>query len=243
MKATNKLALLVTLSLAAIVVFGGGSPSRVLAGSIAPVFDPSNFSGHPIDNGWFPLTPGTTLVYKGTKDGKKGTDIFHITHRTRMVAGVRAIVVEDTLVLAGRIEEHTFDWYAQDDAGNVWYLGERTATYDRRGNVVDTDGSWETGVNGAEPGIFMPADPHVGDTFRQEYLAGQAEDHFRVMNLDTSVTVPYASFDHVLRTREWTPLEPGVRDAKFYVEGIGEVEETAVLGAPETFKLVQIIGE
>jgi hypothetical protein len=158
-----------------------------------------------------------------------------------MVAGVRATVVEDTLVLKGRVEEHTFDWYAQDDQGNVWYLGERTAEYDRQGNVISTEGSWETGVDGAKSGIFMPAHPHVGDTFRQEFLPGEAEDHFRIMTLDGSRNVPYGSFNNVMRTREWTPLELGTRDAKYYVKGIGEIEETAVRGPSEFFKLVQVI--
>jgi hypothetical protein len=233
--------LIATLTMATIAVLAATLPSAVFAGSSAPSFDPNNFSGHPIDNEWFPLTPGTTLVYKGQKDGKNGSDIFHVTHRTRMVAGVRATVVEDTLVLNGRVEEHTLDWYAQDDRGNVWYVGERTAEYDRKGNVVSTEGSWEAGVNGAKPGIFMPAHPHVGDTFRQEFLPGHAEDHFRIMTLDGSRTVPYGSFDNVMRTREWTPLEPGIRDAKFYVKGIGEIEETAVRGPAEFFKLVQVI--
>jgi len=218
-------------------------PTVASAGSAGWTFDPTNFSGHAVDNPWFPLTPGTTLVYKGTKDGKSGTDIFHVTHRTRLVAGVRATVVEDTTTLNGRISEHTFDWYAQDDHGNVWYVGERTAEYSRDGKVTSTEGSWEAGVNGAQPGIFMPAHPHVGDTFRQEFLAGEAEDHFRIMTLDGSRTVPYGSFDGVMRTREWTPLEPGVRDAKYYVKGIGEIEETAVRGPVERFRLVQVITE
>jgi hypothetical protein len=230
-----------TLAMTALAALAAVLPSAVVAGSSAPAFDPSNFSGHPIDNEWFPLTPGTTLVYKGQKDGKNGSDIFHVTNRTRMVAGVQATVVEDTLVLKGRVEEHTFDWYAQDDQGNVWYVGERTAEYDRQGNVVSTEGSWEAGVNGAEPGIFMPAHPHVGDTFRQEFLPGHAEDHFRIMNLDGSRTVPYDSFENVMRTREWTPIEPGTRDAKYYVKGIGEIEETAVRGPSEFFRLVQVI--
>jgi hypothetical protein len=206
----------------------------------AAAFDPHNFAG-PVDNPWFPLEPGTTLVYRGTKDGKRATDIFRITHRTKTILGVKCVVVEDTLTLNGRVEEHTLDWYAQDLDGNVWYLGERTATYDRKGNVVDTEGTWQAGVDGAAAGIFMPADPHVGDTFRQEYYPGHAEDHFRIIDMDASVSVPYASFDHAMRTREWTPLEPDVRDAKFYIHGIGEVKEVSVRGPYEALHLVQII--
>ncbi len=212
-----------------------------LASSSPPIFDPSNFGGGPVDNVWFPLTPGTTLVYRGTKDGRKGTDIFHVTRRTRMIQGVQCVVVEDTLVLDSRMAEQTLDWYAQDLDGNVWYMGERTATYDRRGNVIDTEGSWEAGVDGAEPGIFMPADPQIGDSFRQEYYPGHAEDHFKVTNLDASVMVPYSSFDHAMRTTEWTPLEPGVRDGKFYVQGIGEVREVTVRGPFEELVLEQVI--
>jgi hypothetical protein len=212
-----------------------------VATAATPTFDRSNFSGHAVDNPWFPLTPGTTLVYKGTKDGKQGTDIFHVTKRTRMVDGVLATVVEDTTTLNGRLSEHTLDWYAQDDDGNVWYVGERTAEYGRRGNVTSREGSWEAGVNGARPGIFMPAHPHVGDSYRQEFFPGHAEDHFKITSLDATVTVPYATFEHAMRTKEWTPLEPGVRDAKFYVKGIGEVLEKAVTGPKEVFKLVQIV--
>lgn len=230
---------LIAVLSAGLVLLGGASGTS--AAPNAPAFDPHNFSGHPVDNEWFPLKPGTTLVYRGVKDGQHGTDIVHVTKRARMVDGVLATVVEDTTTLDGRLSEHTLDWYAQDDAGNVWYVGERTAEYDRYGNVKSREGSWEAGVNGAEPGIFMPADPHVGDAFRQEFLPGQAEDHFEITNLDATITVPYATFTHAMRTKEWTPLEPGVRDAKFYVRGIGEVEEKTVIGPTEEFKLVQVV--
>lgn len=213
-------------------------PGSALAAG--PRFDPHNFSGHVIDNPWFPLKPGTTLVYKGVKDGEHGTDIVHVTRRTRVVDGVLATVVEDTTTLAGRLSEHTLDYYAQDNAGNVWYVGERTAEYDRRGNVVSREGSWLAGVDGAKAGIFMPAHPRVGDSYRQEYYPGHAEDHFRIVSLDATVTTPYATFHHAMRTREWTPLEPDVRDAKFYVRGIGEVLEKALRGPKEVFRLVQI---
>jgi hypothetical protein len=232
---------LLGLTLGAALAAGIPATAAAVEPTAAPTFDPHHFSGHAVDNPWFPLTPGTTLVYRGTKDGKRATDIFRVTRRTRLIVGVPCVVVEDTLTLNGRIAEHTLDWYAQDDTGNVWYLGERTAEYNRRGNVISREGSWQTGVDGAEPGIFMPAVVKVGDSYRQEFLPGQAEDHFQIMNLDASVTVPYGSFDHALRTKEWTPLEPGVRDAKFYVRGLGEVEEKTVIGPTETLKLVQVI--
>src|SRR3954454_1433848 len=157
------------------VVLLSGLAAAPAATAAGPAFDRHNFSGHAIDNRWFPLKPGTTLVYKGVKDGKRATDIVHVTWRTRMIAGVSATIVEDTTTLNGRVSEHTFDWYAQDDRGNVWYVGENTAEYDRYGNVISREGSWRTGVNGAKPGIYMPAHPQVGDSYRQEYLAGEAE--------------------------------------------------------------------
>lgn len=226
-----------SVALCAMLAGAGGG----VASAATPTFNPHNFSGHSVDNPWFPLTPGTMLVYKGVKDGKRGTDIVHVTWRTRVVDGVRATIVEDTTTLNGRLSEHTFDWYAQDDSGNVWYVGEKTAEYDRYGNVVSREGSWQAGVNGARPGIFMPAHPHVGDSYRQEFLAGEAEDHFQITNMDATVTTPYATFHHAMRTKEWTPLEPGLIDAKYYVRGIGEVLEKAVTGPTEVFKLVQVV--
>jgi hypothetical protein len=206
-----------------------------------PRFDPADFVAG-VDNPWFPLKPGTTFVYRGTKDGRAATDIFKVTHRTRVILGVTCVAIEDTLILGGHIGEHTTDWYAQDKVGRVWYLGERTAEYDAHGNVTSREGSWRAGLHGAKAGIFMSAHPHVGQTFRQEFLPGQAEDHFKVVSRTASVTVPYGSFDGVLKTHEWTPLEPGVLDAKFYVKGLGEVEETTVHGPVETLRLVQVIG-
>jgi hypothetical protein len=201
---------------------------------------PSQFVRN-VDNPWFPLKPGTTFVYHGSKDSKAATDIFQATRRTKVISGVRCTVVEDTLLLNGKLEEHTIDWYAQDLTGRVWYFGERTAEYDVRGRVTSREGSWMDGVNGARAGIFMFANPKVGRSAEQEHFRGHAEDHFRVMDLSASVTVPYGTFNHALRTKEWTPLEPGIRDAKFYVHGLGEVKEVTVKGPRETLKLVQVI--
>jgi hypothetical protein len=202
--------------------------------------DPSRFVQN-VDNPWFPLKPGTMFVYQGSKDGKKATDVVEVTDRTKVISGVRCVAVKDTLVLNGRVGEATTDWYAQDRQGNVWYFGERTAEYDRRGKVTSREGTWMDGVNGAEAGIYMFGDPRVGRSARQEYYPGHAEDHFTVLTHSASVTVPYGSFTHALKTREWTPLEPGVRDAKFYVKGLGEVKEVTVKGPLEVLKLVQVI--
>jgi hypothetical protein len=140
-----------------------------------------------VDNPWFPLEPGTTYVYRGVKDGKAARDVFAVTGRTKPILGVRCAVVTDRLYLGGRLAERTTDWYAQDRKGSVWYFGEATAELDRRGKVISTEGTWQAGVHGAQPGIYMPARPTVGQSFRQEYYKGHAEDHFRIRDLNAHV--------------------------------------------------------
>src|SRR5207253_5291768 len=127
-----------------------------------------------------------------------------------------------------RLAERTTDFYAQDRRGNVWYLGEATEELAEHGRVTSREGSWLTGRDGAQPGIYMPAHPAVGSSARQEFYRGHAEDHFRVLDLNASLTTPYASSRHALLTREWTPLEPGAIDHKLYVRGIGTVREETV---------------
>jgi hypothetical protein len=203
--------------------------------------DPSNFVAV-IDNQWLPLKPGTVLRYEGTKDGKRARDLTTVTSRTEVVAGVPCIVVDDKLWLNGKIEETTLDNYVQDRAGNVWYFGEDTQELDANGNITSTEGSWHSGVDSAVPGIFMEANPVVGHAFQQEYLQGQAEDHFEVLKLDATITVPAGTYTGALLTKEWTPLEPDVLDHKWYVAGIGEVAEVAVKGPKEELRLVSVAG-
>jgi hypothetical protein len=187
-----------------------------------------------VDNPWFPLKPGTTLRYRGVKDGKPTVDVFTITSRTKDILGVPATVVHDALYnTRGQLVEDTFDWYGQDKRGNVWYLGEDTKELDSKGHVTSTEGSWRTGVNGAIAGIFMPAHPKVGQAYRQEYYKGHAEDHFKILGLKTSVKVPALSSREAMLTKETTPLEPGVVDHKYYVRGIGTVDERTVKGGSE----------
>jgi hypothetical protein len=204
--------------------------------------------GHPsgvrfatrVDNEWFPLRPGTTLTYRGVKDGQTSRDVFTVTHATKTIDGVSCTVVSDRLYLKGKLEERTTDWYAQDTTGNVWYFGEATAELDTRGRVKNTQGSWQAGVKGARAGIFMPAHPRVGQSGLQEYFKGQAEDHFRVLSLAASVRTPAAASRRALLTEEWTPLEPAVRDHKLYVRGIGTVLEQTVKGGDERNTLVAV---
>jgi len=193
-----------------------------------------------VDNPWFPLLPGTTFVYRGVKDGKTARDVVTVTHATRTIQGVRSTAVADRLYLAGRLEERTTDWYAQDRRGNVWYFGEATAELDRAGHVTSTEGSWLAGRNGAKAGIYMTARPTVGQSRLQEYYKGHAEDHFAVVSLRARVSVPYTTSNLALLTKEWTPLEPGTLDHKYYVRGIGNVKEVTVKGPLERSELVSV---
>jgi hypothetical protein len=204
----------------------------------APKIVPSDF-GTRIDNKYFPLKPGTTFVYKGaTADGKEG-DIMKVTSDTKMIMGVKCVVVDDRVFDGGKLTEQTYDWYAQDKKGNVWYFGEDSKEL-KNGKVTSTGGSWESGKNGAKPGIIMPANPKVGKTYRQEYEKGVAEDMAKALKLDGSTKVPYGSFNNVLVTDEWTPLEPNVAEHKYYAAGVGDVKEIATKGPKETLRLVGV---
>jgi hypothetical protein len=142
--------------------------------------------------------------------------------------------------LSGKLAERTRDYYSQDRAGNVWYVGEDTVELDERGNVTSTEGTWHARVDGAEPGVFMEAHPQIGHRFRQEYYKGHAEDQFEVVALSARVEVPYGSFDGALRTEETTALEPDVLDNKYFARGIGEIEEVTVKGPSERLVLVRV---
>jgi hypothetical protein len=193
-----------------------------------------------VDNPWLPLRPGTTLVYEGAKGRERQRDVFTVTHRTRTVGGAPCVVVDDRVYSNGRLSERTNDYYTQDRAGNVWYFGEDTAELDSSGRVTSTEGTWHAGVDGAKAGLFMPAHPHVGEQHRQEYYAHHAEDHFRVVSLASPIKTPYGNFSKALETHEWTPLEPGVLDAKYYVRGVGQVFEGSLKGPHEVGRLVAV---
>ncbi|HEU4401866.1 MAG TPA: hypothetical protein VFT43_07150 [Candidatus Polarisedimenticolia bacterium] len=204
------------------------------------MLDPANFVAG-VNNPYFPLPVGRTLVYEGIKDGQTQIDTVTVTNQTKVILGITATVLSDISTHDGVILEKTLDWYAQDKQGNVWYLGEDTAAYSARGKV-DTSGSWQAGVNGAEPGIIMEANPQIPDAYRQEYLAGSAEDTAWVVELGGTVTVPYGKLRNTLATLEATRIEPGAYDLKVYAPGIGIVLEQALSGAPEVAKLVSISG-
>lgn len=201
---------------------------------------PSQFTAGIVDNRWFPLRPGNRLVYRGTEDDTQLRDVFHVTHRTKVIDGVTCRVVRDRVFEDGVLREVTTDWYAQTKGGTVWYFGERTALLNEKGQVVDREGSFRSGSDGAEAGIFMPAHPRVGESFKQEDYPGHAEDTAAILDLNAHISVPVIASDNALLTKETTPLEPGVLDHKFYVRDIGTVREVTVRGGNESLELVSV---
>ena len=206
-----------------------------------PVLDPASFV-NVINNQYFPLPVGRTLVYQGIKDGQAQTDRVTVTSMTKVILGITTTVVSDVATAQdGTVLERTFDYYAQDNQGIVWYLGEDTTSFRANGRP-DTSGSFQAGVNGAQPGIIMEANPQIPDAYRQEFLPGEAEDTAWVVELGATLTVPYGKVRNALVTLEATRLEPGSYDQKIYAPGIGIVSEKALTGTPETAVLVSVTG-
>jgi hypothetical protein len=200
----------------------------------------SRFTHGRVDNPWFPLKPGTRWAYRGSEDGDRTRDVMIATYRTRVLDGVVCRVVFDRVWTNGRLSERTRDFYAQTKRGTVWYFGERTAELDRHGHVTSREGSFTSGVDGAEAGIFMTRDPRPGPSSFQEYYPGHAMDVFTVLRRGAHVSVPLLASDHALLTKETSPLEPGVVDHKYYVRDIGDVRELTVKGGHERLALVGI---
>jgi len=188
-----------------------------------PEIDPANFV-EGIDNPWLPYLPGTTWVYEGeTEDGLERI-VVEVTGDTREIMGVECTVVRDRVYLDGELIEDTFDWYAQDLDGNVWYFGEITFELEDE-EIVSLEGSWEGGRDGAWPGIVMMAVPDVGDYYRQEMLLGEAEDMGEVLALDASVSTEFGDYEGCVQTRDFTPIEPDALEYKYYAYGVGFVLE------------------
>lgn len=203
-----------------------------------PKIDPADFVSQ-VDNEFFPLKPGTTYIYEGTSEEGAEKNEVVVTDETKTILGVQCTVVHDRVWLEGDLIEETFDWYAQDKDGNVWYFGEDVNNYEN-GEIVDHDGAWEAGKDGAQPGYILKADVKVGDSWRQEYLAGEAEDMGEVIGLDQTVTVKAGSYQGCVKTRDWTPLDPGVEENKLYCPAAGVVKDTIVKGGSDVSELVEI---
>ena len=193
-----------------------------------------------IDNPYLPMRPGSRWIYRETEtDGTVQRVVVRVTRRTkRVAAGITARVVRDTVTEGGQLVEDTFDWFAQDRAGNVWYLGEDTTEYEN-GRPVSKEGSWEAGVDGATAGIVMLARPRPGRSYRQEHSPGEAEDRARVLSLDDQAEVPAGHYKRVLMTKDWNPLEPKVLEYKLYARGVGLVLAVQVSGGSGREELVR----
>jgi hypothetical protein len=187
--------------------------------------DPADFTTE-IDNPYWPMSPGSRWVYRETNaKGEEEKVVVEVTDKTKTMAnGIEARVVRDTVTANGVPVEVTDDWYAQDSEGNIWYLGEATQEY-VNGKPGPTTGSFEAGVDGAQPGIAMPANPQPGTSYRQEYYKGEAEDRGAIVTVgEEQVQVPFGSFDKdVVMTRDLVPTEPRVQELKFYAPGVGPV--------------------
>jgi hypothetical protein len=216
-----------------------GSASRLapIHGRYDPTVDPANFVTR-IDNRYFPLEPGTGFHYRGVRGTTPQTDDEVVTNRTVRILGITCVAVRDVVSEHGRPVERTFDFYAQDKQGNVWYMGEDSYEL-HHGRFAKASDSWRSGVDGAKPGIIMPADPRPGDSYRQEYYPPEALDEARVIGIRGPVTVPHGTYANALTTSEFSPLEPQT-EQKYYVAGIGEILERVVKGHHEEFRLVRI---
>jgi hypothetical protein len=234
----NTIALVSSLLLLAASGASAASSPAPIHGTYAPKIDPANFVPR-VDNPYFPLKPGTAFHFKGFSGTTPQTDDAVITSRTVVILGVTCTAVRDTVSEHGQAVERTFDFYAQDKQGNVWYMGEDS--YERKnGKFAKASDSWRGGVNGAKPGIIMLAHPRAGVSYRQEYYPkGEAMDEGFVLGYSAKVTVPYGTFKHVLVTRDVSPIEPQT-EHKFYAAGIGEISEKIVKGGHEAFQLVSV---
>jgi hypothetical protein len=207
-------------------------------GRYSPSIDAGNFVAV-VDNRFWPLRPGTAYHFVGVRGRTPQTDDEVVTNAKRRILGIAATVVRDTVSESGRPIERTLDYYAQDRQGNVWYMGEDS--FERRhGRMVRASDSWLSGIDGAKPGIIMPASPRAGDRYRQEYYPpGEALDEAHVLGVRGPVAVPFGTFKRALVTSEFSPLEPQTEE-KYYVAGIGEILERVVKGHHEEFRLVRV---
>jgi hypothetical protein len=213
------------------------TPSAAASEPYSVAIDPANFV-QDINNPYFPLKPGSTYIYEGqTEKGSEHVEAV-VTSDTKVIMGVTCIAVNDTVTVDGKLEEGTVDWYAQDSLGNVWYFGEDTKEY-KDGKISSTHGAWLAGVDGAQPGIIMQANPAVGETYRQEYYKGEAEDMASVLSLTETASTPTGSYTNVLMTNEWSAIaSPVVYEHKYYAKGVGNVLTKGLSGGWE-LKLIE----
>jgi hypothetical protein len=223
----------------ALTACGGDANNSLPTGAERVDLDPDNFVAQ-IDHPYWPMKPGSRWVFTQTDlEGNRERIVITVTNRKKMVEGIQATVVHDVVTSEGELVENTFDWFAQDKDGNLWYLGEDTTEFEN-GKPVNKKGSWESGVDGAEAGVILPAEPEVGMTFREEYLEGEAEDQAEILSLDERVQVAAGSYANVLMTKDSTPLEPAMLEHKFFARGVGPVLVLGISGGRFWEELVRV---
>ena len=238
--------LALTFAAAACLSTAAAAPAMIAGGGDLPqadevvTLDPADFTTE-IDNPYWPMRPGTRWVYRETApDGTRQRVVVTVTNRTKLLAnGITARVVRDTVTEDGQLVEDTRDWYAQDRDGNIWYLGEATTEFEN-GKPASTEGSWEAGVDGAQPGIALPANPTPGLEYRQEFYAGHAEDRASIVSLDEQAEVPAGHYRDVVMTRDVDPLKPRILEFKFYARGVGPVLAIGISGGDDREELVSL---
>lgn len=235
---------LLLLSVAALVL-GGVAAAVAVARSddrpaYAPTVDATAFSTT-VDNPFLPLRPGMRWEYRARTAEGLETTVVTVTDQTRTIMGVTCVEVRDTVTVDGALKEDTLDWYAQHRDGTVWYFGEDTKEYED-GKVSSAEGSWMAGVDGALPGIVMPAQPRAGDRYRQEYYKGEAEDMAEVLSVTESANVPTGSYSGVVMTKDYTPLEPDLLEYKYYARGVGMVLTVDLAAGGSRDELVRFTG-
>ena len=208
--------------------------TRIIDGSYKPDVNIAKFTNTTnLTNPYFPVAAGKKYIYEGqTQDGLERIEEQRLD-TTKTILGITCIVVNFKAFLNGTLIEEAWDWYAQDNDGNVWYFGEAVDNYNTNGSLKDHAGSWEAGVDGAQPGTIMPANPQTGMVYREEYYFNHAEDRAEITGTGLTVSIPLGTYTNCIQTKNWTELEPDLNENKFYAPGIGLVKEVNVTDKTE----------
>ena len=208
--------------------------TRQIDSSYKPDINPANFSSSiDITNEYYPAIPGKKYIYEGqTDEGLERVEELRLDD-TKTIMGIACIIVNFKGYLNGRLMEETWDWYAQDNDGNLWYFGEAVDNYNSNGTLLDHDGSWEAGIDGAQPGMIMPANPQTGMKYREEYYFNHAEDEAEIIGTGLSETISLGTYNNCIKTKNWTALEPDALENKIYAPGVGLIKEIDIPGKYE----------
>jgi hypothetical protein len=216
---------------------GGTAATSLPVGGKPFKMNPADFMTE-IDHPYWPMKAGSRWIFRETDaEGSVSRVVVTVLDKTKTIMGIEARIVHDQVSEQGEVKEDTFDWYAQDAEGNLWYLGEDTTEYEN-GKPKTKEGSWEAGVDGALAGVILPAHPEVGMTYREEYYKGHAEDGASILSVDAFAKVPYGTFDHGIQTRNFSGIEPDTIEEKIYAKGVGVVLELTVSGGSDRTELV-----